>query len=74
IQLPSLRHYYSKKQKEPSVFVMIEENGRQIRRHTLNVTLICCPTKIAGRSKILLQATVAETLGRKHSITSNLGN
>uniref|UniRef100_A0A1I7VCF3 Ig-like domain-containing protein n=1 Tax=Loa loa TaxID=7209 RepID=A0A1I7VCF3_LOALO len=35
---------------------------QQIRWRTLNVTFVV--HKIAGRSKILLQATVAETLGR----------
>uniref|UniRef100_A0A1I7VIV5 Transposase n=1 Tax=Loa loa TaxID=7209 RepID=A0A1I7VIV5_LOALO len=35
---------------------------QQIRWRTLNVNLLS--HKIAGRSKILLQATVAETLGR----------
>uniref|UniRef100_A0A1I7V876 Zinc finger protein n=1 Tax=Loa loa TaxID=7209 RepID=A0A1I7V876_LOALO len=51
---------------------MIEENGRQIRRHTLNVTLICCPTKIAGRSKNFTSSHSSRNSGPKHSITSNL--
>uniref|UniRef100_A0A1I7VIB9 40S ribosomal protein S7 n=1 Tax=Loa loa TaxID=7209 RepID=A0A1I7VIB9_LOALO len=73
IQLPKFEALLLKEAEEPSVFVTIEENGRQIRRHTLNVTFVVVH-KIAGRSKILLQATVAETLGRNIQLPQTLGN